>query len=91
MPFMVFGSHWLREQIARRLEELSPSPDSLDSPAALDAEERCALKALRGDFEGLPALTTPQEREEVDKFEGEGGRDRHDRAAVADALDAARR
>lgn len=86
------------EQIDRRIEELSADRDS---PTALDAEERCALKALRGDFEGLPAMTTPQERAEVALFEDEGGRataegeedggDRHDRAAVADALDAARR
>jgi hypothetical protein len=86
------------ERIGLRLEELGQRPDP--SQAALEAEERCALKALRGDFDGLPALSSPEDRAEVSAFEDEGGRalppgaesghDRHDRAAVADALEAAR-
>lgn len=86
------------DQIDRRIEELAPRPGSA---AERDAQERCALKALRGDFEGLPALAHLHERAEVAKFEGEGGRapesdeeaahDRNDRNAVAGAVDAARR
>ena len=70
----------------------------LDTQAALDAEERRA-EGARGDFGGLPALATPQERAEVAAFEGEGGRvpapgeeggcDRRDCAAVGEALEAA--
>jgi hypothetical protein len=69
------------------------------APAA--AEERCALKALRGDFRDLPALATAEDRADAARFEGEGGTargpegddplDRQDRAAVAAALQAARR
>ncbi len=65
------------------------------------AEERYALKALRGDFRGLPRLVTPEERAEVTRFEADGGRapgpgeadphDRQDEAAVAGAVRAARR
>jgi hypothetical protein len=35
--------------------------------------ERCALKALRGDFQPVAAVTTPQDREDLSRFEGEGG------------------
>jgi hypothetical protein len=83
-------------EIDRRLEELVQQ----DEPA-LEAEERCALKSLRGDFRAVPALTTSQDRAEVARFEGEGGRtpesqeesacDRNDRTAVDEALQAARR
>ena len=64
-------------------------------------EERFALKALRGDFRDLCALTPADERAEVARFEGEGGGasgpgeedvyDRNDRAAVEAALSATRR
>jgi hypothetical protein len=37
------------------------------------AHERYALKALRGDFQRLDAVTTPQDREDLARFEGEGG------------------
>jgi hypothetical protein len=80
-----------------RIDELGPPPGSR---RALEAEERCALKALRGDFAALPALATAEDRAEVSAFEGEGGRatghgeedacDRQDRSAVRRALRAAR-
>jgi hypothetical protein len=35
--------------------------------------ERCALKALRGDFQPVATVTTPQDREDLSRFEGEGG------------------
>jgi len=35
--------------------------------------ERYALKALRGDFRRLAGVTTAHEREELSRFEGEGG------------------
>jgi len=35
--------------------------------------ERYALKAIRGDFQRLAFVTTPQDREEIARFEGEGG------------------
>jgi len=64
-------------------------------------EERCVLKALRGDFRDVPPLATAEERDEVARFEGEGGRaidgeeddplDQRNRAAIAEALQAARR
>ncbi|MFO0842001.1 MAG: hypothetical protein U0797_06315 [Gemmataceae bacterium] len=37
------------------------------------AHERYALKALRGDFHRVAAVTTPQDREDLSRFEGEGG------------------
>jgi hypothetical protein len=37
------------------------------------AYERYALKALRGDFTKLCAITTPEEREAIAALEGEGG------------------
>jgi hypothetical protein len=37
------------------------------------ALERYALKALRGDFQRLDVVTTPQDREDLARFEGEGG------------------
>ena len=75
------------------------SPPGWRSSAEIH-EERCVLKALRGDFRDVPPLTTPEERAEVARFEGEGGRvpdpeedplDLRDRAAIAEALQAARR
>jgi hypothetical protein len=64
-------------------------------------QERYALKALRGDFDDLRALTRDDDRADVARFEGEGGvvagpgesdaHDRHDRAVANDALRAARR
>jgi len=84
---------------------LGPAPTASRLPgwrsAADMSEERYALKVLRGDFRDVPALTTAEERAEVARFEGEGGRasdpdeqdalDRHDQAAIAEALQAARR
>ncbi|MFL5330729.1 MAG: hypothetical protein ACJ8C4_17655 [Gemmataceae bacterium] len=35
--------------------------------------EKLALRALRGDFHGLPTLHDVENREEIDRFEGEGG------------------
>jgi len=35
--------------------------------------ERYALKALRGDFQPLAIVATPQDREDLARFEGEGG------------------
>jgi len=35
--------------------------------------ERYALKALRGDFQRLNAVVTPQDREDLARFEDEGG------------------
>jgi hypothetical protein len=35
--------------------------------------ERYALKALRGDFRPLATVVTPQDREDLSRFEGEGG------------------
>jgi hypothetical protein len=37
------------------------------------AHERYALKALRGDFHRVAAAKTPQDREDLSRFEGEGG------------------
>lgn len=37
------------------------------------AHERYALKALRGDFRLLDVVTTPEDREDLSRFEGEGG------------------
>jgi len=37
------------------------------------AQERYALKAIRGDFQPMNAITTPQDREDLSRFEGEGG------------------
>jgi hypothetical protein len=37
------------------------------------AHERYALKALRGDFQRLDTVTTPQDREDLSRLEGEGG------------------
>jgi hypothetical protein len=64
-------------------------------------EERYALKALRGDFRGLRALTSAADRADVARFEGEGGRvtepgegdahDQRDQAAVTAAFQAAGR
>ena len=61
--------------------------------------ERYALKALRGDFDDLRALTRDDDRADVARFEGEGGvvaapgesdaHDQHDRAVAHDALQAA--
>lgn len=63
-------------------------------------EERYALKALRGDFDDLRALTPDDDRADVARFEGEGGvvvepgesgaHDQHDRAAAHEAFQAAR-
>ena len=68
--------------------------------AAKINEERYALKSLRGDFQGLLILTPAEDRADLARFEGEGGvisgpdasdaHDQHDRAAVTEALDAAR-
>jgi len=35
--------------------------------------ERYALKAIRGDFQPISQITTPQDREDLSRFEGEGG------------------
>jgi hypothetical protein len=37
------------------------------------SHERYALKALRGDFQRLNTVVTPQDREDLARFEGEGG------------------
>jgi len=37
------------------------------------AHERYALKAIRGDFQPMNLITTPQDREDLSRFEGEGG------------------
>lgn len=37
------------------------------------AQERYALKAIRGDFQPISLITTPQDREDLSRFEGEGG------------------
>jgi len=37
------------------------------------SHERYALKALRGDFQRLDAVVTPQDREDISRLEGEGG------------------
>jgi len=37
------------------------------------AQERYALKAIRGDFHPMSLITTPQDREDLSRFEGEGG------------------
>jgi hypothetical protein len=59
--------------------------------------ERYALKALRGDFQRLDVVTTPQDREDLSRFEGEGGapapepvRDASDPEIVNEAIRAAR-
>lgn len=85
------------EAVERRLEELDQETDPL---TALEAEEGRALEAL-GDPGGPHGLTTSEQRADIHAFEDEGGRaapegeedgsDRHDRAAVARALHAARR
>jgi hypothetical protein len=36
-------------------------------------QERYALKAIRGDFQPISLITTPQDREDLSRFEGEGG------------------
>lgn len=42
------------------------------TPQEID-HERYALKALRGDFTPLAVVTTPQDREDLARMEGEGG------------------
>jgi len=37
------------------------------------SQERYALKAIRGDFHPMSLITTPQDREDLSRFEGEGG------------------
>jgi hypothetical protein len=37
------------------------------------SHERYALKALRGDFQRLDTVVTPQDREDLSRLEGEGG------------------
>jgi len=37
------------------------------------AQERYALKALRGDFQPLAGIQTPEDREAIARLEGEGG------------------
>ena len=37
------------------------------------AQERYALKAIRGDFQKLALVATPQDREDLSRLEGEGG------------------
>jgi hypothetical protein len=41
------------------------------TPAEI-AQERYALKALRGDFQQTLTITTPQDRAEITRMEGEG-------------------
>jgi hypothetical protein len=63
------------------------------------AEERVALKSLRGDFGNLARLTTEADRADVSRFEDEGGRsvseeeetahDQNDRYAFCQAMHAA--
>jgi hypothetical protein len=55
--------------------------------------ERYALKVLRGDFHHLAVVRTPEEREDLSRFEGEGGAvsgvehiDAADPVAVSEAL-----
>jgi hypothetical protein len=36
-------------------------------------QERYALKALRGDFQQVPRFVTPEEKDALSRFEGEGG------------------
>ena len=67
------------------------------TPREID-HERYALKALRGDFTPLAAVTTPQDREDLARFEGEGGPpseevtcDATDPQVVDEALNAAKR
>jgi hypothetical protein len=67
------------------------------TPREID-HERYALKALRGDFTPLAVVTTPQDREDLARFEGEGGPPSEDVSSGAidpqvinDALQAARR
>lgn len=57
------------------------------------AHERYALKAIRGDFQPMNLITTPQDREDLSRFEGEGGPpipepgpDASDPAIVTEAL-----
>ena len=60
-------------------------------------QERYALKAIRGDFQRLTLVTTPQDREEIARLEGEGGPPIPEPAPepheeiVTEALDAARK
>lgn len=61
------------------------------------AQERYALKALRGDFQRLTLVNTPQDLEDHSRFEGEGGPPApepplaaSDPSAVDEALRAAR-
>lgn len=61
------------------------------------AQERYALKAIRGDFQPISLITTPQDREDLSRFEGEGGPaaeepgpDAGDPAIVNEALRATR-
>ena len=45
-----------------------------EQPSAEEiAQERYALKAIRGDFQPMNLITTPQDREDLSRFEGEGG------------------
>jgi len=57
------------------------------------AQERYALKAIRGDFQPMNLITTPQDREDLSRFEGEGGppplepeADASDPAVITEAL-----
>ncbi|MBY0228750.1 MAG: hypothetical protein K2W96_05665 [Gemmataceae bacterium] len=85
-----------RAAIERRLAEIQRS---LGTGRMLQAEEWCALKALRGDFDGIGSMAPEDDRAAISSFESEGGRateageetgcDRRDRSAVTAALAAA--
>lgn len=60
--------------------------------------ERYTLKTLRGDFQSLAGIITPQDRESLDRFEDEGGSvptwtapDAADPTVIAEALHAVER
>lgn len=100
-----FGPAWLILEVLlagflllHALVGWSPVFRLLGYRTALEIDhERFALKALRGDFQPLAVMTTPQDREDLARFEGEGGcaaeppsHDAGNPAVVSEALRAAR-
>jgi hypothetical protein len=49
-----------------------------------------ALRAIRGDFHGLPTLQDVVNREEIDRFEGEGGMVREPETSKLELREAAK-
>jgi hypothetical protein len=84
VPVVVFGNSWLvvpgvfaamlLSQAVFAWSPIMPLIRLMGYRTACEIwNERYALKALRGDFQRLDTVTTPQDREDLSRFEGEGG------------------